>query len=80
MDEDEKQYIGEKELDQIVEMFSAIRKQNQSMVLINQPYQGEMSRERVSENKNPDEEVLYGDRDIDDLTWKEMMRAVGITT
>ena len=80
MDEDEKQYIGEKELDQIVEMFSAIRKQNPSMVLINQPYQGEMSRERVSENKNPDEEVLYGDRDIDDLTWKEMMRAVGITT
>lgn len=80
LDEDQKQYISEEELDQIMELFSAGRQNNQKMVIMDPSYPGEASQRREPAGVYQGEDISPDDGSIDEPTYKEMMRALGITT
>ena len=80
LDEEQKQYISEEELDQVMEVFAAGRQNNQKMVIMDPSYQGVVSQKTETAGGHSGEDIFSDDGSIDDPTYKEMMRALGITT
>lgn len=78
MGEAEKQYISKEELDEIVELFSSARRRNQTLTVTGSMLRGEADRMKGPAGGQLADDFLNDDESADDLTWNEMMRAVGI--